>query len=90
MDKYGDRRDVPQCFDEWKFANVPSVPGLYVRLTASDLAHAAPTHSQRTRMRGAPGCCGGFCSLKARQAVGRPMRDGTVESHPFGFAQGRL
>src|SRR5271170_4305584 len=28
--KYGDRRDVPQLFDEWKLANVPSVPGLYV------------------------------------------------------------
>jgi hypothetical protein len=27
-DKYGDRRDVPQLFDEWKLANVPSVPGL--------------------------------------------------------------
>src|SRR5713101_4952204 len=28
--KTGDRRDVPQFFDEWKLASVPSVPGLYV------------------------------------------------------------
>ena len=28
--KYGDRRDVPQFFDEWKLANVQSVPSLYV------------------------------------------------------------
>src|ERR1700720_3720898 len=27
-DKYGDRRDVPQFFDEWKLANAPSVPRL--------------------------------------------------------------
>ncbi|MGA2391595.1 MAG: hypothetical protein ABSF97_21765 [Candidatus Sulfotelmatobacter sp.] len=30
--KYGawDRGDGPQFFDEWKLANIPSVPGLYV------------------------------------------------------------
>src|SRR6202040_4121804 len=30
--KTGDRRDVPQSFDEWKLVNVPSVPGFLMKL----------------------------------------------------------